>query len=119
MSISFKDSNGKSYWFDERYRDLYNILADVEGKDVWWFLDLKKSGHGDSVRPSPFLCVHRPFADLIQEKRSWHLIILPYGYEALIQTHQSGKVGPKFTFNFSCMFLNPNIFPIWIPIVLI
>ena len=53
--------------------------------DFWNFK--KKSDHSDSVRPSPFLCVHRPFADLIQEKRSWNLIIL--SYEAMIQTHPS------------------------------
>ena len=76
--------------------DFYNIFADLDGKNDWWFLELKnKSDHSDSVRPSPFLCVHRPFADLIQEKRSWNLIIL--SYEAImIQTHQPGKVGPVF-----------------------
>ena len=62
----------------------------------------KISDHSDSVRPSPFLCVHRPFADLIQEKRSWNLIILSYEAMIMIQTHQSSKVFlwlPKSTEN--------------------
>ena len=54
----------------------------------------KLSDHSDSVRPSPFLCVHRPFADLIYKKD--HGTLITFSYEdtydknsSVLQSHES------------------------------